>query len=145
MTDNTDIRKTAQELKQDFLNKAGPLVQQYIDAALGNGELQSTNAGAREAVWELMSKLMLQSSDKLELDIQTADDVIKAVTDGKCTMEEGKALLSLYKTAKEIDTVGHLPGGQHGGLTINILSAGSRGEVIEYEEANQLTHEGGER
>ena len=141
MSEDRTLRKTAQELKQQFLKAAEPLVEQYVQAALGTGELQSTNASAREAVWELLSKLMVQSGESLELDIQCAEDVIKAVTDGRCTMEEGQALLKLYKTAKEIEHVGQLPGGTTGGLTINILSSGNgetQARVLEH-APNKLT------
>ena len=125
------LRQTAQQLKQHFLEEAAPLVDAYVNAALGKSEIQSTNADARTEVWDLLAHLMKQSSDKLEIDIKTAEDVIKAVTDGKCTMQEGEQLLKLYKTAKEITTVGMLPGASEGGLTINILSATQPTEVKE--------------
>jgi hypothetical protein len=115
------VRETAQQLKQEFLDAAGPLVKQYVDAALGHADFTSINAGAREEVWEVLKKMMLQSSDKLELDIKTAEDVLKAVSEGKCTFEEGDKLLKLFKQVKDIETVGLVEG--VGGLTINILSA----------------------
>lgn len=135
MSEDRTLRHTAQQLKQKFLDAAEPLVEQYVGAALGESELKSTNASAREAVWELLSKLMIQAGESLELDIQSAEDVIKAVTAGKCTMEEGQALLKLYKTAKEIDQLDRIPGGAGSGLTINILSTGngaSQTRVIEH-------------
>jgi len=140
-TKSPEVRATAQSLKKYFLTNAEPLLKQYIDAALGTGQLQSTNAGAREEVWEVLKTLMLQSSDKLDINIETAEDVLKAVSTGKCTFEEGEKLLSLYKKMKEINTVGLLPGSGETGLTINILNAPSdrasgaqkQSEVIEHE------------
>ena len=132
-----DTRQTAQALKQEFLEAAAPLVKQYIDAALGTAPLLSKNAGAREEVWNLLAHLMKQSSEKINIDIQSAEDIIKAVTDGKCTMEEGKQLLSLYKQAKEINTVGLLPGSSQGGLTVVIQGSNQPQqikEVIEHEQ-----------
>jgi len=128
------VRHSAQELKQFFLDNAEPLVKEYIDAALGKGELQSTNAGAREEVWQLLAHLMKQSSEKIDINIESAEDVIKAVTQGKCTMLEGEQLLKLYKIARDIETsgqIGQIGGG--GGLTINILSATQPQEIIEAE------------
>lgn len=116
------VRETAQALKQSFLDHAAPLVQQYIDAALGNAEFTSTNMDAREEVWDVLKKMMLQSSDKLEIDIQSAEDVLDAVSSGKCTFEEGEKLLKLFKQVKDIEMTGKLGDGT-GGLTINILSA----------------------
>jgi len=129
-----DLRQTAQELKQHFLEEAAPLVDEYINAALGKGQLQSTNASARQEVWDLLAHLMKQSSDKMDISIETAEDVIKAVTEGKCTLDEGKQLLALYKTAKDINTVGLLPGTNEGGLTINILSSSPQ-------EVKEVQHE----
>ena len=134
------VRHSAQELKQFFLDNAEPLVKEYIDAALGKGELQSTNAGAREEVWQLLAHLMKQSSEKIDINIESAEDVIKAVTQGKCTMLEGEQLLKLYKIARDIETSGQIGqiGGGGGGLTINILSATQpqeiEAEVIEHVE-----------
>ena len=138
MTDK-DLRQSAQEIKQNFLERAAPLVDEYIDAALGLGELSSNNADARTEVWQLLSHLMKQSSEKIDINIENAEDVIKAVTQGKCTMDEGKQLLQLYKTARDIELsgqIGQIGGG--GGLTINILSATQpqeiEAEVIEHVE-----------
>lgn len=118
------VRHTAQQLKQFFLDNAEPLVQQYIDAALGTGKLKSTNAEAREEVWEVLKTLMLQSSDKLDIEVKTAQDVLDAVSTGKCTFEEGEKLLKLYKQMKDIDTQGMLPGSSgSGGLHITINSS----------------------
>jgi len=118
------IRASAQALKQYFLENAAPLVKQYIDAALGVAEIQSTNATAREEVWDVLKQLMLQSSDKLEISIEKADDILTAVSQGKCTFEEGEKLLSLYKKLKEVNEVALIPGTtEQAGLTINILQA----------------------
>ncbi|RLA58811.1 MAG: hypothetical protein DRQ89_14900 [Epsilonproteobacteria bacterium] len=95
-TKSPEVRATAQSLKKYFLTNAEPLLKQYIDAALGTGQLQSTNAGAREEVWEVLKTLMLQSSDKLDINIETGEDVLKAVSTGKYTLEEGEKLLRLY-------------------------------------------------
>ena len=120
----TDIRQTAQKLKEHFLEKAAPLVDEYVAAALGEGQIQSTNADARKEVWSLVKELILKSSDRLDLEIKSAQDVLDAVSSGKCTMEEGQELLSMFKKMKEIETAGILPGAKGGsaGLQINILT-----------------------
>ena len=123
MNKKPNLRQTAQEMKQHFIESAEPLVQQYLDAALGVSDFTSVNAGAREECWDVIKKLMLQSSDKLEINIESAEDVIDAVSKGDCTFEEGEKLLSLYKKVKEIDTMGNIGVNGAGGLTINILNA----------------------
>ena len=137
MKTDVHVRETAQKLKQHFLDSAGPIVQAYIDAALGKKDFDSINSGAREEVWDVMKKLMLQSSDKLELEIASAQDVIDAVSKGKCTFEEGEKLLNLYHKVKQIETQGQLDG--TGGLTINILSTTQSDRV----EAIDITTEAG--
>ncbi len=126
------VRVSAQELKVHFLESAWPIVDAYVDAALGRAELQSLNSGCREEVWDLIKSLMLQSSDKLDIQIETVEDILKAVENGECTFEEGDKLMSLYKKAKEIENVGGMQINEGGGLVINILNAPSREpELIE--------------
>lgn len=117
-------RKTAQELKMVFLEGAEELLKQYIDAATGKGELQSHNTSAREEVWNLLKEFMTKSSDKLEIEINEAEDVIEAVASGKCTFEEGQKLLNLYKQVKEVnrpDTVEQ--GGSGNGVQVIVMTA----------------------
>ena len=115
------VRVSAQELKQHFLDNAWPIVDAYINAALGKEDLQSLNSGCREEVWDLIKTLMVQSSDKLELNIENPQDILKAVENGECTFEEGDKLLALYKKVKEIENVGTVSSGLDG-LTVNILN-----------------------
>lgn len=131
------VRHTAQELKQFFLDNAQPLVKQYIDAALGNAELKSTNMSAREEVWGVLKQLMLSSSDKLDIDINSAQDVLDAVSKGKCTFEEASKLLEMYKKMKEIENVGLAPGSVAQGFTINILGS----QKVEPQQTKVIEHE----
>ena len=129
---NKSLRISAQELKQHFLEGAWPIVDAYINAALGTKDLESLNSGCREEVWDLVKKLMLQSSDKLELDIENPEDILKAVESGKCTFEEGDKLLGLYQKVKQIEGGGMIEGS--GCLVVNVLVAGERKEPILIEQ-----------
>ena len=125
---------TAQELKTHFMEIAWPIVDSYVNAALGVEDLKSYNAGCREEVWELVKKLMIQSSDKMSLDIQEPMDVIKAVERGDCTFKEAEQLLGMYKRVKEIDNIERGVVGENQGLQINILNASSPEPIaIEHE------------
>ena len=135
------VRHTAQELKQYFLDNAQPLVKEYIDAALGKGELQSTNMSAREEVWGVLKQLMLSSSDKLNIDISSAQDVLDAVSNGKCTFQEGEKLLDMYKKMKDIENVGLVPGSAAAGFTINILGSQQAEPVQVKQPIEALPHE----
>lgn len=133
------VRHTAQELKAYFLQNAQPLVKEYIDAALGKGELSSTNMAAREEVWSILKQLMVSSSDKLDMDINSAQDVLEAVSKGKCTFEEAQKLLDMYKQMSEIENKALFPtsGSNNTGFTINILGSApveQTVEVLEHED-----------
>lgn len=119
---NVSVRVSAQALKVHFLNSAWPIVDAYIGAALGTEDIESLNSNCREEVWDLVKQLMIQSSDKLDLQITNVEDILKAVENGDCTFEEGDKLMSLYKKAKEIENHSGLGGGGDG-LTINILNS----------------------
>ena len=139
MKEDIHVRETAQAMKQKFLEQAAPLVEQYVAAALGVADFVSLSTDAREEVWDVLKKMMLQSSEKIEIDIKTAQDVITAVTEGKCTMEEGKQLLELYKSVKSIETMGSIEGAT--GLTINILQASTPKTVTVEPMKEVLEHE----
>jgi hypothetical protein len=132
-TENKEItiKQTAQALKQHFLDNAHSIIDEYIGAALGTGDLKSNNSGAREEVWNLVKQLIMQSSDKLDLKVESPEDVLVAVSNGACTIKEGEALLKMYKSIKEIDTMGNLShlGEGSGGLVINIQASGQPVEV----------------
>ena len=130
------LRVSAQELKQHFLESAWPIVDAYIDAALGKKDLASLNSGCREEVWDLIKTLMVQSSDKLELNIESPQDILKAVESGKCTFEEGDKLLALYKKVKDIETVGLSSGNGLDGLTVVIQNGNVKPEPILIESQN---------
>ena len=118
---------TAQELKKHFIDIAWPIVDSYVNAALGKEELASFNTGCREEVWELVKKLMVQSSDKMSLDIQNPRDVVLAVERGDCTFKEAEQLLDLYQRVKEIES-NEVPVGSAGLPGVNIMIATSSGE-----------------
>ena len=133
LAESDSIRVTAQAIKVRFLSSAWPIVDAYVKAALGTEDIQSLNSECRAEVWDVVKKLMLQSSDKLELNISSVQDILKAVECGECTFEEGKKLMSLYKQAKEIEVagMGTLDKSIDGrGLVVNILNTNEASEPM---------------
>lgn len=96
---------TAQELKMRFLQQAAPIVDSYVNAALGIEDLKSLNMHCRTEVWDLVKQLILKSSDTVKMTITKPKDIIKAVEEGRCTMEEGQRLLAMYKALKEMENM----------------------------------------
>ena len=121
-----DVRKIAQKLKSTLLASAEPLLKQYIDAALGEGELKSTNLEARTEVWGLVKHVILSAGDMLDIQVGTPEGIIHAVASGNCTADEGRQLLSLYRQVSDIKTqergaaLASKQGG--GGLNITIMT-----------------------
>lgn len=104
---------TASQLKAKFLELAEPILDEYVGAALGHTEIKSTNAGCRAEVWSLLRELILKASDTmapkkgvdLDITVTSAGDVIKAVNSGKITIDEGKQILLMLKTAAETNQI----------------------------------------
>ena len=126
------------ELRKHFLDAAAPIVDQYIAAALGTADLESYNQDCRKEVWDLVKRLMLQSTDKLDLpSIKGPEDVLKAVEQGKCTLEQAQMLVGMY------NQVLHPKGGPQGaGGPLFTITINKNEEVI---DANQQQVEGSSR
>lgn len=124
----TKVVKSAQGLKEHFLEISQSLIDEYVSAALGDSEIKSTNTHCREEVWDVLKKLMLQSSSKLEImEGGSPDAIINAVEQGKCTIEEGKELLNMYKQLRDIQD----PKGTGNGMNLQININGVNDTPIE--------------
>lgn len=134
MIGGTQIKTTIAELRVNFINRAAPLVDQYIDAALGEGNLKSTNSGAREAVWNLLRDLIVTNSEVAKIDISNATAIKTAIEEGILTIKQGKELLAMHKTLKEADLIGKAGGGL--GNVIPVINIGVRDDDSE-EEARE--------
>lgn len=122
-------------MKEIILEAGEALVKEYANVALGvKGEdFSSTNITAREEVWELCKKLILDSSDKMSIKVNNPQDVLDAVSAGSCTVQEGKELMLLFKQMKDIETADkpQLLGGTSGGGGLNITINTSSTEIPE--------------
>lgn len=139
------MKLRAARLKQHFLEIASPLVDDYVAAALGTGELKSNNVGCREEVWDLLKTLMLEASDTSPaLTISCANDIVKAVDAGDCTIEEGEQLAKMFKHIGDSGApLGE--GGEIGKLPVlNITLHDSEGER-ELEKGDKRQDEGSSR
>lgn len=137
---DVDLEVLSHEFKQYFLDNAKPLLVQYIQAATGEADLQSTNSGAREEIWSVVKELILRGSDKIKVSVNSPEDVLAAVSSGKCTVQEAKELMAMFKQIKEINQkdLPQLGSGGDRGLQINIMSGSNEpsrvSKVIEHEE-----------
>ena len=93
-----------EEIREEFLEKALPLMNQYINAALGTDELQSYSSEARTEVWELLKELILRPNEKVTIEINEPKDILAAVANGKCSIEVGTKLMEMYKKISDIES-----------------------------------------
>lgn len=92
-------KRTAQELKEHFLEKASPLLDQYLDATFGLAPLKSTDATCRKEVWGLLKTFLEKADEKIILEEKYRtgpEGVLLAIQDGVLTLEEGERLIEIH-------------------------------------------------
>ncbi|OOZ38180.1 hypothetical protein [Solemya elarraichensis gill symbiont] len=92
---------TPNKLRQEFLEKASPLIDEYINASLGKSELRSTNSGAREEVWDALKQIILKASDVVKLHAESTKDVLSLLGDGKLSLNDAERLMKIMGTHQE--------------------------------------------
>jgi hypothetical protein len=100
------------ELREKLLRRAAPLLDQYIDAALGYDTIESIDPHFREQVWGMIKKFIESADNKLYLPEELRGDptnILKAVETGYITIEEGERLLMMYRVIKQIECEGQSP------------------------------------
>lgn len=110
--DEGTVMITPTDLRQEFIRKAQPLVDEYVGAALGTSELRSTNAQARHAVWETLQKIIEQADDAIKSSALTSPDtakkiegVLAQVANGELTPRQAKDLMALITAGFEVTDV----------------------------------------
>ena len=96
-----DKRKD-RKLFDDFLEKAEPLLQEYVDAALGVKDLSSLNTGCRSELWDTLKKVILSAHEYAPSGIETEEDVFNAVLKGEITIHHGSVLMDLFLTMRKL-------------------------------------------
>lgn len=102
--DKREFSPTPSNLKSHFLHRASPLIDDYIDAALGESILKSTNDHARFEVWKLLVEIMKQADNKapvLNMKGKNIDDQISLILEdvfaGNSTVAEGRDMISMVQ------------------------------------------------
>lgn len=118
--------QASHNLKGILLENAEELLKQYIQSALGKGEMQSHNREARSEVWGLVKHVILNASDILDIDVNSPEAIIGAVARGQCTADEARQLLKLYRQVSDINTqekgAALASSGGSGSLNITIMT-----------------------
>ena len=107
--EKVNFEKTPTNLRRHFIYKAAPLIDNYINVALGKEVPISTNAKVQHEVWSVLKEIILTAKNPAPLmDIKghTIEDqvskILTMVSTGKCTLEEGKDYLALVQQGFEL-------------------------------------------
>ena len=103
---------TPSNIRAHFLKNAFPLVDEYIGAALGTSRMQSNNAMAQTAVWDILKQIILEAKNPapmLSLKGKTIDEqvneILTKVSTQELTLDEGKDYLSLVQQGFELTEI----------------------------------------
>lgn len=101
-------------LKQRFLDRAAPLMDDYIDAALGKGTLEG-HPVAQGEVWTVLREVILNArppAPLLNLKGKSitgqVDEILTQVTRGEINFDEAKEFMSLVSAGFDLQTLPEL-------------------------------------
>ena len=94
---------TARELRQEFLQKARPLLDQYINAAVHGKKLKSVDGDCREAVWDTLQRAILAENDVHKVRVRQQGDVLKLIEKGKVSIQDGLQLMQVLRAGSEME------------------------------------------
>lgn len=107
--------RTPDALKRHFIERASPMIDQMIDAALGTGEMKATNIMARDEVWDLLKGIIKEAENPVPLlnlkggNIEEQIDIILTkVSTGEINFEQAKRYMELVSSGFNIQKLPEL-------------------------------------
>lgn len=98
---------TPTSLRKEFLEEAKPIMNAYIDVALGDGVLKG-NKEIHGKVWEVLSQVILQADDTRKIHIKTNADILDLLSKGKVSVSEAERLMGLMQKMFEMEQLPEL-------------------------------------
>lgn len=102
------------KMRQYFLEEASPLLDQMIQASLGNKKIESNDEYATREVWGMLKEIISSASNQAPLiDLKgktisdQIDSILTHVSTGKITFDQAKDYMSLVSSGFNLRT---LPG-----------------------------------
>ncbi|MHA1220146.1 MAG: hypothetical protein ACTSQB_00255 [Candidatus Heimdallarchaeota archaeon] len=99
---------TPMNLRRHFLHRASPLIDEYINAALGTSTFSATSDHARSEVWGILKQLIIEAKNPAPmLDLrgknieEQIDKILTLVSTGGISLEEGREYISLVQQGFE--------------------------------------------
>ena len=98
---------TPEELKGIFLEQA-PDVLKKVMGTFGEMHHPQESLSKKEnellkLVWPTLSSILVQSGEVNKIDAKTAQDVLKAVSQGKLSLPQAREFMALLQTKQEIE------------------------------------------
>ena len=113
--DKVNFDYSPSSLRMHFLRKSAPLIDNYIDVALGSAIPLSTNAQVQHEVWDTLKQIILSAKNPAPIvDLRgkavsdQIDEILIMATEGRCTLEEAKELMSLVQQGYELNEIPEL-------------------------------------
>lgn len=104
----TEEDKDLHHATQVLLNGAEAIVKHKMCLALGipsEMDISQINPKEHEKIWAVLVPMMQALSKRQTIEVTSAGDVIKAVTQGKMTFAEAKELMLLFKAEAETKAI----------------------------------------
>lgn len=98
---------TPNSLRAEFLKKAKPIMDGYIEVASGNGAMK----GSKEIhgkIWDVLSQVILQADDMRKIHVQSNADILKLLRNGKVTVGEAERLMGVMQKMFEMEQLPEL-------------------------------------
>ena len=90
------------KMRQHFLERASPMIDDMIDSALGTGRMKSNNALAQQEVWDILKEVIMHAENPAPLlnlrgesVEKQVDTILTKVSAGEITFKEAKEYMSL--------------------------------------------------
>ena len=106
-SNKSKIQITPTTLRTEFLQEAKPIMNAYIDVALGDGVMKG-NKEIYSKVWDVLSQVILQADDMRKIHVQSNADILKLLRHGKLTVGEAERLMGVMQKMFEMEQLPEL-------------------------------------
>lgn len=103
--EDLELARTPAQLRAYFVNKAKPMIDEYIGAALGHSELKSNNSDARKETWGLLRDIINSAGNLHRIEAENTKDVIGMLKEGSISISDAKELMHMLSLQSDIEDV----------------------------------------
>jgi hypothetical protein len=97
------MKRTPSELRDEFIQKAYPIIDEYINAALGTSEFKATSTDARTQVWDTIKTVILGATTLQKINAESTNNIIQMLANGDISIDQAMKLMSILEKQSNID------------------------------------------